>query len=117
MVILDKTSKKVLKKIVSLYMDGEDVTDVLLHEHLSDITIPEIQSSLSYLRGNNLIDYDYIHSDPILLYINKVSYVAGKSKEFQWLEFRHFLYRSIFIPAIVSFLMSLIFYWLTNEKG
>lgn len=113
-ILLDRDSKKILKTIISLYMDGEHVTDLLIHEHFPKMTITEIQSSLSYLHGNNLIDYIHTGTDPVVLYINKISYVAGKRNEFQWLEFRRFLYRSIFIPAAVSFIMSFIFHWLTN---
>lgn len=113
MILLDRRSKKVLKELVKLFMADIDPDDKMIHSKLPEMKLSEVQSALTYLYGNGLINYDVVETRPMRTYIiRNVSYQAGYLREFQWLTFRN----SILFPAVVSLFVSLIFHAISNLR-
>ncbi|MBN3403562.1 hypothetical protein EXN54_19505 [Clostridium botulinum] len=111
--MLDRKSKQVLKALNKAKNDiGYVSGSKFLMLHLSKkFTHSEVDKILWYLESKGYIECD--NGDDTIFNIF-LSYEAQNYKEFEWLETKEFIYKSVIVPILVSISTSGIIYLLTT---
>lgn len=111
--MLDKKSKQVLKALNKAkndidYVNGSD----LLMQYLSEkFTRSQIDKVLWYLQSKDYIDCNDGGDGISNIFLK---YKAQNYKEFEWLQTKEFIYKSVIVPILVSISTSTIIYLLTT---
>ncbi|MHB8035805.1 hypothetical protein CF069_18160 [Clostridium botulinum] len=111
--MLDKKSKQVLKSLNKAKNNVDHVNGShLLMEHLpKTFTNAEVDRVLLYLQRNNYIEC--LEGECTVLDIY-VKYEAQNYKEFERIQTKEFIYKSVIVPILVSISTSGIIYLLTT---
>ncbi|AUN19076.1 hypothetical protein CGQ39_12535 [Clostridium botulinum] len=111
--MLDKKSKQVLNALNKAKNDIDHVNGSrFLIKHLpKEFTNSEIDKILFYLQENNYIECCKAGGTILDIYVR---YEAQNYKEFEWLQTKEFIYKSVLVPILVSISTSGIIYLLTT---
>lgn len=108
--MLDKKSKRVLKSITKLSNSSDYITmDELLDTLPKKFTLKLTEQVLTYLQSLDLVECCWADNGIVDITIN---YSGKNYREFEWLKFKSFLYKSILTPIVVSFITAVLTFFL-----
>ena len=110
--MLNYSCKKVLNCLIFFKNNNIDIKGTTSFEpYLSKTIINKLDLILKYLSKNGYLDYRYADDD---IYDINLTYKGLDYKSFNLLEFKTFLFKSIFVPIIISALTTLLTMWLQH---
>jgi len=112
--MLNYSCKKVLNCLILFKKNNIDIKGTISFEpYLSKTIINKLDLILEYLSNNGYLDYRYADDD---IYDINLTYKGLDYKSFNLIEFKTFLFKSVFIPIIISILTTLLTTWLQHLK-